>query len=265
MSPGAGSPDSLGVAFRSIIEPFRIHSVEPLRLTTVEERREAIRAAGFNLFALRAADVLIALLTDSGTGAMSRDQWAAIQHGDEGYAGSPSWYLFRDAVQELFPSRHVIPTHRGRAAEKILFTAIGGPGKVVPNNTHFDTTRANVEFTGAEAVDLSIPEALVWKPATLGSMPSAPVAAVSLVVGYGPARTTGKRPLGGLAFAGGTAWCAREWSRRRGAPAAVGLVGVQLGAFVASHRLARKLGARPSVLAASAASGVAAALVADRR
>ncbi len=149
------------MAFRSIIEPFRIHSVEPLRLTTVEERREAIRAAGFNLFALRAADVLIDLLTDSGTGAMSRDQWAAIQHGDESYAGSPSWYLFRDAVQELFPFRHVIPTHQGRAAEKILFTAIAGPGKVVPNNTHFDTTRANVEFTGAEAVDLPIPEALV--------------------------------------------------------------------------------------------------------
>lgn len=105
----------------------------------------------------------------------------------------------------------------------------------------------------------------VWEPATLGSMPSAPVAAVSLVVGYGLASTTGKRPLGGLAFAGGTAWCAREWARRRGAPAAVGLVGVQLGAFVASHRLARKLGAWPSVLAASAASGVAAALVADRR
>ena len=92
---------------------------------------------------------------------MSRDQWAAIQHGDESYAGSPSWYVFLDAVQELFPFTHVIPTHQGRAAEKILFTAIGGPGKVVPNNTHFDTTRANVEAAGAEAVDLPIPEALV--------------------------------------------------------------------------------------------------------
>ncbi len=148
------------MAFRTIIEPFRIHSVEPLRITTEEERRAAIRAAGYNLFDLHAADVLIDLLTDSGTGAMSRDQWAAIQHGDESYAGSPSWFLFLDSVRSLFPFRHVIPTHQGRAAEKILFTAIGGPGKVVPNNTHFDTTRANVEFTGAEAVDLPIPEAL---------------------------------------------------------------------------------------------------------
>ena len=146
--------------FRTIIEPFRIHSVEPLRLTTEAERRAALEAAGLNLFGLRASDVLIDLLTDSGTGAMSRDQWAAIQHGDESYAGSPSWYIFLEAVQELFLFRHVIPTHQGRAAEKILFTALGGPGKVVPNNTHFDTTRANVEFTGAEAVDLPIPEAL---------------------------------------------------------------------------------------------------------
>jgi tryptophanase len=144
--------------FRTIIEPFRIHSVEPLRITTEDERRTAIRAAGYNLFNLHADDVLIDLLTDSGTGAMSRDQWAAVQHGDESYAGSPSWFTFLAAVQELFPFRHVIPTHQGRAAEKILFTAIGGAGKVVPNNTHFDTTRANVEFTGAEAVDLVIAE-----------------------------------------------------------------------------------------------------------
>jgi tryptophanase len=144
--------------FRTIIEPFRIHSVEPLRITTEPERREAIRAAGYNLFNLRATDVLIDLLTDSGTGAMSRDQWAAIQHGDESYAGSPSWEIFVSAVCELFPFAHVIPTHQGRAAEKILFTAIGGPGKVIPNNTHFDTTRANIEYTGATAVDLVIPE-----------------------------------------------------------------------------------------------------------
>ncbi len=144
--------------FRTIIEPFRIHSVEPLHLTTQEERRRAIAEAGFNLFNLPAELVLIDLLTDSGTGAMSRDQWAAIQHGDESYAGSPSWFRFLAAVQELFPFRHVIPTHQGRAAEKILFSVLGGPGKVIPNNTHFDTTRANVEFTGAEAVDLVIPE-----------------------------------------------------------------------------------------------------------
>ena len=144
--------------FRTIIEPFRIHSVEPLRFLTEEERRAKVREADYNLFNLHADDVLIDLLTDSGTGAMSRDQWAAIQHGDESYAGSPSWFVFLEAVQELFPFRHVIPTHQGRAAEKILFSAIGGPGKVIPNNTHFDTTRANVEFTGAEALDLVIPE-----------------------------------------------------------------------------------------------------------
>jgi tryptophanase len=145
-------------AFRTIIEPFRIHSVEPLRLTTEDERRAAIEAAGYNLFNLHADDVLIDLLTDSGTGAMSRDQWAAIQHGDESYAGSPSWFVFLEAVRALFPFRHVIPTHQGRAAEKILFSTIAGPGMVVPNNTHFDTTRANVEATGAEAVDLVIPQ-----------------------------------------------------------------------------------------------------------
>jgi tryptophanase len=148
------------VTFRTIIEPFRIHSVEPLRITTIEERSRAVRAAGFNLFGLRSEDVLIDLLTDSGTGAMSSDQWAGIQRGDESYAGSPSWFRFLDSVQDLFPFRHVIPTHQGRAAEKILFTAIGGPGRVIPNNTHFDTTRANVEFTGAEAVDLVIEEGL---------------------------------------------------------------------------------------------------------
>jgi tryptophanase len=144
--------------FRTVIEPFRIHSVEPLRMTTEEYRRGVVREAAFNLFQVHADDVLIDLLTDSGTGAMSRDQWAAIQHGDESYAGSPSFFLFRDAVQELFPYRHVIPTHQGRAAERILFQAIGGRGLVIPSNTHFDTTRANVEFTGAEAVDLVIPE-----------------------------------------------------------------------------------------------------------
>ncbi|HSL15570.1 MAG TPA: tryptophanase [Actinomycetota bacterium] len=144
--------------FRTIVEPFRIHSVEPLRMTTEAERAGAIREAGYNLFNLHADDVLIDLLTDSGTGAMSKEQWAAVQRGDESYAGSPSWYRFLDAVRELFPFRHVIPTHQGRAAEKILFGVIGGPGKVVPNNTHFDTTRANVEYTGAEALDMVIAE-----------------------------------------------------------------------------------------------------------
>ena len=116
------------MAFRTIIEPFRIHSVEPLRLTEPDQRRDAIRAAGYNLFGLSARDVMIDLLTDSGTGAMSRDQWAAIQHGDESYAGSPSFDIFRGAVQNLFPFKHIIPTHQGRAAEKILFGVIGGPG-----------------------------------------------------------------------------------------------------------------------------------------
>jgi tryptophanase len=143
---------------RTIIEPFRIHAVEPIRITTREERATALEAAGWNLFSIHAEDVLIDLLTDSGTGAMSRDQWAAVQHGDESYAGSPSWYVFLDAVRELFPFPHVIPTHQGRAAEKILFSVLGGADRIIPNNTHFDTTRANVEFTGAEAVDLVIAE-----------------------------------------------------------------------------------------------------------
>jgi tryptophanase len=151
--------------WQTIIEPFRIKSVEPIRLTTVEERQAKLEAAGYNLFNLHADDVLIDLLTDSGTGAMSSEQWAGIQRGDESYAGSPSWYRFLASVRELFPFEHVIPTHQGRAAEKILFSVIGGAGMVIPNNTHFDTTRANVEFTGAEAVDLVIPEGR--EPATI--------------------------------------------------------------------------------------------------
>lgn len=144
--------------FKTIIEPFRVKSVEPLRLTTRAEREGLLAEAGFNLFSLRSDDVMIDLLTDSGTSAMSAEQWAALQRGDESYAGSPSWFRFESAVKELFPFRHVIPTHQGRAAEKILFSVVGGRGKVVPNNTHFDTTRANVEHTGAEAVDLVIAE-----------------------------------------------------------------------------------------------------------
>ncbi|MGF1647566.1 MAG: tryptophanase [Kineosporiaceae bacterium] len=144
--------------YRTIIEPFRIHAVEPLHLTTEDERRAALRRAAYNLFSVPATDVIIDLLTDSGTGAMSRDQWAGIQRGDESYAGSPSFHAFETAVRELFPFRHVIPTHQGRAAERILFSTVAGPGMAVPNNTHFDTTRANVEAVGAEAVDLVIPE-----------------------------------------------------------------------------------------------------------
>ncbi|MBI2389384.1 MAG: tryptophanase [Deltaproteobacteria bacterium] len=147
--------------FRTIIEPFRIKSVEPIRMTTRQEREAKLREAGYNLFGLHSDDVLIDLLTDSGTGAMSSEQWAGIQRGDESYAGSPSWFRFEASIKSLFPFRHVIPTHQGRAAEKILFSVIGGPGKVIINNTHFDTTRANVEYTGASAIDLVIPEGRV--------------------------------------------------------------------------------------------------------
>ena len=122
----ANSDDSEPMAFRTIIEPFRIHSVEPLRMTTPRHRKKAVREAGYNLFAVHSDDVIIDLLTDSGTGAMSRDQWAGVQRGDESYAGSPSYYRFLESVQDLFPFKHVIPTHQGRAAEKILFTAIAG-------------------------------------------------------------------------------------------------------------------------------------------
>ncbi len=143
---------------RTIIEPFRIKSVEPIRWTTREERQRRLEAAHYNLFLLPADDVLIDLLTDSGTGAMSTDQWAAVIQGDESYAGSRSFDHFRDSVQDITGYRHVIPTHQGRAAERILFHVMCKKGDVVPNNTHFDTTRANVEFVGAEAVDLVIPE-----------------------------------------------------------------------------------------------------------
>ncbi|MGH7837652.1 MAG: tryptophanase, partial [Candidatus Binataceae bacterium] len=145
---------------KTIIEPFRIKSVEPIRQTTRAQREKLLAAAGYNLFLIASDDILIDLLTDSGTGAMSSAQWAAIMRGDESYAGSPSFLRFKDSVQAIMGFRHVIPTHQGRAAERILFSVMCKKGDVVPNNTHFDTTRANCEFVGAEAVDLPIPEAL---------------------------------------------------------------------------------------------------------
>ncbi|HUI30817.1 MAG TPA: tryptophanase [Candidatus Acidoferrales bacterium] len=145
---------------KTIIEPFKIKSVEPINFTTRGYREKILREAYYNLFSVKAEDVLIDLLTDSGTAAMSSKQWAAIMDGDESYAGSRSFYKFEEAVKGLTGFKHIIPTHQGRAAEKILFTVVGGKGKIIPNNTHFDTTRANVEFSGAEAIDLPLPIAL---------------------------------------------------------------------------------------------------------
>ncbi|HVA27834.1 MAG TPA: tryptophanase [Candidatus Baltobacteraceae bacterium] len=146
------------MATRSIIEPFRIKSVEPIRMTTPAQRERYLVDAAYNPFLLRARDVLIDLLTDSGTGAMSSEQWASIMRGDESYAGATSFYRFEEVVREIFGFRYVLPTHQGRAAERILFTTMCRPGDVVPNNTHFDTTRAGIEYVGARAVDLPIPQ-----------------------------------------------------------------------------------------------------------
>jgi tryptophanase len=138
---------------KTIIEPFKIKSVEPIRFTTKEERIKILEKAGYNPFMIHADDVIIDLLTDSGTSAMSAKQWAGIMDGDEAYAGSKSFYRFEKQVKKITGMKYIIPTHQGRAAEKILFSIVGGKGKYFPNNTHFDTTRANIEFTGAEAVD----------------------------------------------------------------------------------------------------------------
>ena len=141
-----------------IIEPFRIKMVEPIRMTTREEREAFLEKAGYNLFLVPAERIVIDLLTDSGTGAMSAEQWAAVMRGDESYAGSVSYGRFRDAVEDIYGFKHVIPTHQGRAAERILAAILCKPGDVVPNNTHFDTTRANIESTGAVALDLPCKE-----------------------------------------------------------------------------------------------------------
>ena len=145
---------------KTIIEPFRIKSVEPIRMTTRAEREQCIEQAHYNLFNLHADDVLIDLLTDSGTSSMSARQWGGVMEGNEAYAGSPSFYRFEKAVKDLMPFTYLVPTHQGRAAENILFTVVLKEGACVPNNTHFDTTRANVEAQGAEAIDLVIPEGL---------------------------------------------------------------------------------------------------------
>jgi tyrosine phenol-lyase len=145
-------------SMKTVIEPFRIKMVEPIRMTSREEREKLLAAAGYNLFLVDAEDVIIDLLTDSGTAAMSDSQWAGIMRGDESYAGARSYYRFRDKVQEITGYRHVIPTHQGRAAERILFGLLAGSGRVIPSNTHFDTTRANIEVQGGEAVDCLVPE-----------------------------------------------------------------------------------------------------------
>jgi tryptophanase len=150
-----------GMSHHTIIEPFRIKSIEALKFTTRGEREDALAGAGYNVFQLRAEDVLIDLLTDSGTGAMSSRQWGALMQGDESYAGGRSFFRFRDVVQDLTGFEHIIPTHQGRAAERILFHTQVGEGQVVPNNNHFDTTRANIEVEGAEARDLVIAEGRV--------------------------------------------------------------------------------------------------------
>ncbi len=144
--------------YKTIIEPFKIKVIEPIQMTTREQREIFLSDAFYNVFLIKAENILIDLLTDSGTGAMSAAQWGRMMEGDESYAGCRSFYDMREAVVEITGFKHVFPTHQGRAAERILFRILGEKGKIIPNNTHFDTTRANIEYTGAEAVDFIIPE-----------------------------------------------------------------------------------------------------------
>ena len=173
---------------KTIIEPFRVKVVEPLKMTTREERESYLKGAAYNLFLLKAENVIIDLLTDSGTGAMSANQWSALMRGDESYAGSKSFYRFEETVRDIFGFKQVIPMHQGRAAERILFSIMCKKGSIVPNNTHFDTTRANIEYLGAEAVDLPIPE--FYQPAVnhpfKGNMDTQALA--SLIERVGPKR-----------------------------------------------------------------------------
>ena len=139
--------------FKTIIEPFRIKMVEPIRMTTEKERLKLLKKAKHNLFLLKAEDVIIDLLTDSGTSAMSSQQWSGMMIGDESYAGARSWKKMEETIKDLTGYKHVLPTHQGRAAERILYGCMGGESKVFISNTHFDTTRANIEFSNAEAID----------------------------------------------------------------------------------------------------------------
>ncbi len=209
---------------KTIIEPFRIKSVEPLRRTTPAEREALLKQAGYNLFQLRAADVLLDLLTDSGTSAMSTAQWAAMMRGDESYAGSESFFRLQAVVQDLTGYRYVIPTHQGRAAERILFTVMCRAGHVVPNNTHFDTTRANIEAAGARAVDLPLPEAADTQ-ARLAFKGNIDVAALErLIVEEGAARiplamlTVTNNSSGGQPVSMANVRAVHEVARRHGIP-----------------------------------------------
>ena len=167
MAFGAWRAAEIGIDMKTIIEPFKIKMVEPIRLTTPQEREDILKRAHFNLFQVAADDVVIDLLTDSGTSAMSAEQWAGIMRGDEAYAGGRSWFRFEAELRDLTGMPHVLPTHQGRAAERILFELIGGAGKVIPSNNHFDTTRANIEHSGATAVDLVIDEGTRKRPASV--------------------------------------------------------------------------------------------------